>query len=171
MNREQKQEFVNGLKERFTAQSILVVQYKGMKTFELEGLRKAFQSKGRLTVIKNTLARRALAGTNFQDLENLLTGQTAIIDSNDTIATAKILVEESKKLQNLVIVGGKTTLDGMVNPEQIKLLASLPSLEEARGTLVGLLQRPAQQLLSLKKAVLSKLPTLLTIKPQEEKFH
>ncbi len=167
MNREQKQEFVKHLKERFTAHSILVVQYKGLKTFELEGLRKAFQSKGKLTVIKNTLARRALEGTNFQDLENLFTGQTAIIGSNDTIATAKILVEESKKLQNLVIVGGKTTLDGMLTPEQIKLLASLPSLEEARGTLVGLLQRPAQQLLSLKKAVLSKLPTLLTIKPQE----
>ena len=93
---------------------------------------------------KNRLAKRALEGTKFDALAPLFTGPTAIAFSRDPVAAAKVAVEFANRNDKLTIVGGG--LDGqLLDAAGVKALATLPSLDELRGKLVGLLQAPATQ--------------------------
>lgn len=153
MDRTEKQELVAKLRKLFEdSEGIVVAHYSGMTVTQLEALRKRARESGAgFKVAKNRLVRLALEGTDFQGLQDLFKGPTAIAYSKDPVAPAKVVVEFAKTNDKLVVVGGgmgKQVLD--VN--NVKALASLPSLDELRGKLVGLLVAPATKIAGVVQA-------------------
>lgn len=153
MNRTEKEELVAEMRDVFANNSTVVVtHYSGLTVTEMEELRAQVREAGAgFKVTKNRLTRLALADTKFEGLTELLSGPTAITYSNDVVAAAKVAVGFAKKNEKLVILGGamdETQLD--VNG--VKALASMPSLDELRGKMVGLLQAPAQKLAAVTQA-------------------
>ena len=147
MDRAQKELLVADLNKTFQGVTLVVVTHQtGLTVTEVPDLRRRIRAAGAsFRVSKNRLTRRALEGTKFQALQSLLTGPTAMAYSSDPVAAAKICVEFANKNDKLTIIGG--ALGGqMLDPEGVKGLAKLPSLDELRGTLVGLLQAPATKL-------------------------
>lgn len=153
MNRQEKQEMVAELRETFSqAQVVVVTHYKGLTVSDMSELRgKAREAGAGFRVTKNRLTRLALKDTSYESLADLFTGPTAVAYANDPVAAAKATVEFAKKNEKLVILGGAMG-DVQLNEAQVKELASLPSLDELRGKLVGLLQAPAQKLASVTQA-------------------
>ena len=131
---------------------VVVTHQSGLSVAEATDLRRQIREAGAsFKVTKNRLARLALEGTKFQALQSLLTGPTAMAFSLDPVAAAKVCVEFANKNDKLTIIGG--ALGGqMLDPEGVKGLAKLPSLDELRGTLVGLLQAPATKLAGVTQA-------------------
>jgi len=105
----------------------------------------------RYRVTKNRLARRALEGTPFANLAPLFTGPTAIAFSRDPVAAAKAAVEYANRNNKLTVIGGGLSGQAL-DAAAIKALASLPSLDELRGKLIGLLNAPATKLATLLQA-------------------
>ena len=153
MNREEKSELVRSLNALFNEVSLVVVtQYKGLTVEEMTTLRGLMRAAGaHFKVMKNRLTRLALAGTEFEGTGDFFTGPTAIAISVDPVAAAKAVVEFAKKNDKLVIVGG--SLGGTVlNVNGVKALATMPSLDELRGKLLGLLQAPATKVAGVVQA-------------------
>jgi large subunit ribosomal protein L10 len=118
-------------------------------------------------VTKNRIAKLALKGTRFEDLDTLFTGPTAVGTSEDPVAAAKTLVEYAKSNNKLTIVGG--SMDGKVlDKAGVEALAKMPSLDELRGKLVGLLQAPASKLARVTQAPAGKLARV--VKAREEQL-
>lgn len=158
MDRSQKEQLVAELKQRFESVNLVVVtRQTGLTVAEVTDLRRRMREAGAsYKVTKNRLTRRALEGTKFQALEPLFTGPTAIASSEDPVAAAKICAEFAKKNDKLVIIGGalgETVLD----QQAIDALAKLPSLDELRGKLIGVLQAPATKLAGVTQAPAAKL--------------
>lgn len=125
---------------------MVVTHQSGLSVAEVTQLRRQIRSAGAsFRVTKNRLARRALIGTPFEPLSPLFTGPTAVAFSNDPVAAAKVVVEYANRNDKLVIVGGGLAGQQM-DAAGIRELASLPSLDELRGKLIGLLQAPLAQL-------------------------
>lgn len=144
MNREQKQELVSELHGLFgEVSTVVVAHYSGLTVSDLESLRKQMRKVGAsFRVTKNRLTRIALEGTKFDGLADLLTGPTGMAVSTDPVAAAKAMVEFAKTNPKLIILGG--VMDGnSLDVDGVKALASLPSLDELRAKLVGMLQTPA----------------------------
>ncbi len=153
MKREEKQELITELKGVFdSANLVVVVLNKGLTVAEVTELRNNVRKDGAgYRVAKNRLAKLALAGTPCEELADLLVGPTALAYSEDAIAASRAVVKMAKTNDKLEVVGG--IMNGKkVDVNTIKDLASLPSLDELRGKLVGLLQAPAGQLARLAKA-------------------
>ncbi|WP_138379491.1 50S ribosomal protein L10 [Luteithermobacter gelatinilyticus] len=153
MDRAQKKESVAFLKDVFSSSaSVVVVRNGGLSVAEMTDLRNQMREAGAsIKVAKNRLARLALEGSEIESIGEYLTGPTALGFSEDPVAPAKILVQFAKKNDKLEILGGAmgtTSLD--VNG--VKALAELPSLDELRGKIVGLLQAPAGKLASVTQA-------------------
>ena len=153
MDRSQKKELISTLHGAFEETSIIVVtQYKGLSVAEMTELRRRMRAAGAsFKVTKNRLTRLALEGTNFTEIGNLFTGPTASAYSQDPVAAAKVAVEFAKGNDKLIIVGGalgKQTLD----VEGVKALATLPSLDELRAKLVGMIQTPATRIAGVLQA-------------------
>jgi len=129
---------------------------------EVTNLRRQMRAAGAsFKVTKNRLARRALAGTKFEQLSPMFTGPTAIAYSRDPVAAAKVAVEFARKNEKLRIIGGgldQTQLDA----EGVKSLATMPSLDELRAKLIGLLQTPASRIASVLQAPGSQLARVLS---------
>jgi len=102
-------------------------------------------------VTKNRLARLALAGTKFEQLSALFTGPTAIAYSRDPVAAAKVAVEFAGKNDKLIIVGGALEAR-QLDVEGVKALATMPSLDELRGKLLGMLNTPATRIAAVLQA-------------------
>lgn len=147
MDRAQKQLLTESLHQDL-AQSVCVVvtHQTGLSVGEVTQLRRQMRGAGaRYRVTKNRLMRRALEGTPFAELAPLFTGPTAIAFSDDPVAAAKAAVEYANRNTKLTIVGGG--LAGQVlDPAGVKALATLPSLDELRGKIIGLIQAPATKL-------------------------
>ncbi|MBU6298405.1 MAG: 50S ribosomal protein L10 [Alphaproteobacteria bacterium] len=144
MDKTQKTEVVEELKGVFTdSGSLVVAHYTGLTVAEMGDLRSRMRAAGAsFKVAKNRLAVRALQGTAVEAISHLFKGPTGIAYSKDPIAASKVAVAYAKDNAKLVILGGSvgvTTLDA----EGVKALASLPSLDELRGKIVGLLLAPA----------------------------
>lgn len=144
MDRSQKEELVASLHQTFSETNLVVItQQSGMTVAEVSDLRRKMLAAGAsYKVTKNRLTRLALEGTKFEALKELFTGPTAIAVSADPVAAAKVCVTFAKTNEKLIIVGGamgETKLD----PQAIQVLATLPSLDELRGRLIGVLQAPA----------------------------
>lgn len=153
MDRAAKEELVAALNARFAASAAVIVTHqKGLTVAESQALRGAARTAGAsYKVTKNRLAKLALKGTKFEGLAELLTGPTALATSEDPVAAAKVCFEFAKKNEKLIIVGG--ALGGqLLDAEGVENLAKLPSLDELRGRLVGLIQAPASKLASVTQA-------------------
>ena len=150
MDRTRKAEVVESLNGLFgDAGSVVVAHYSGMTVAQMNELRARMGAAGAsFKVSKNRLAVRALQGTAAEGIAHLFKGPTGIAISKDPIAASKVAVAYAKENDKLVILGGVvggTALD--VNG--VKALAALPSLDELRGKIVGLLQAPATKLAGL----------------------
>ncbi len=134
------------------AEVVVVTHYKGLTVAEFGELRGQLRAVGgTLKVTKNRLAKRALDGTPFTGLGDMLKGPTAIAIAREPVAVPKVLVEFARKNEKLAIVGGG--LKGAVlDAAAVKALAELPSLDVLRAQLVGLLQAPASRLVALLQA-------------------
>jgi large subunit ribosomal protein L10 len=147
VDRAQKQKLVDSLHDVLSKTELVVVtQQVGMTVAEVTNLRRQMRDGGAsFKVTKNRLARRALEGTKFARLAPLFKGPTAVAYSTDPVAAAKVAVNYAKANEKLTIVGGAMG-DTLLDSTGVKALASLPSLNELRGRLVGMLQTPATRL-------------------------
>ena len=153
MDRSQKEELVASLHQTFSETNLVVItQQSGMTVAEVSDLRRKMLAAGAsYKVTKNRLTRLALEGTKFEALKELFTGPTAVAVSADPVAAAKVCVAFAKTNEKLIIVGGamgETKLD----PQAIQALATLPSLDELRGKLIGVLQAPATKVAGVVQA-------------------
>ncbi len=147
MDRAAKQELVATLSEAFKATNVVVVaHYSGLTVAQMQTLRRQMKQAGAaVKVAKNRLAKIALDGTDIASIAPLLKGPTLIATSGDPVAAPKVAVDFAKGHAQFVILGGamgKTAL----NPDGVKALAALPSLDELRAKIVGLIQAPATKI-------------------------
>jgi len=162
MDRTEKQAFVDDLHGSLkSAGTIVVAHYAGLTVSDLTKLRGELRKAGaKLKVSKNRLTKRALEGTSFTGLGSMLKGPTAIAYSEDVVAPAKVAVAFAKENEKFVILGGamgERTLDA----NGVKALATLPSLDELRGKIVGLLVAPATKVARVIQAPPAKLARVL----------
>ena len=161
MNKEQKKKYITEMIANFeNSEAVLVTHYQGLTVKQLDELRKQMREHGiQFKVTKNRITKLALKNSKCKELINLFTGPTAIALSEDAITSAKILTKFSKENKNLKILGGimgKEILDiaGVAN------VATLPTLDEARAKIVGILRSPAQKITSILLAPASKIAIL-----------
>ena len=150
MNRDQKEIFVKNIKTIVEENSlVLVFHYRGMSMNEMTDLRvQSFNSGCNIKVTNNRLAKLALKETNKVDLSDFFDGPTAIAYSNDPVSLTKLLVEFAKNNNNLVVLGGIMDNE-ILSVEKIEILSKLPTLEEIRAKLIGLISIPAQKIASV----------------------
>ena len=153
MDKAEKREFVTSLQETFKKSgTVVVAHYAGLTVAHMNDYRsKMRDAGGTVKVAKNRLAKIALEGTDASGISNLFEGQTLIAYSSDPVAAAKVTNDFAKTNDKLVILGGSmgaTTLDA----DGMKALASMPSLDELRGKLVGMIQTPATRIAGVLQA-------------------
>ena len=153
MDRNQKAELVTSLNGVFAGAGVVVVaHYSGLNVAEMTNLRKKMTEAGAsFKVTKNRMAKLALEGTTAAPIGELFAGPTAIGWSDDPVAAPKIIAAFAKDNENLVILGGvmgETVLDA----NGVKALAQLPSLDELRGKLVGMISTPATRIAAVTAA-------------------
>ena len=147
MDRAKKAESIEELKSVFADNATVVVtQYTGMTFVEMSDLRTRLRKEGAvLKVFKNRLAQKALNGSVGEAGDALFKGPVALVYSADPVTAAKISAQYAKENDKLKIIGGLMGTD-VLNEAGIKALATLPSLDELRGKIVGLLQAPATKI-------------------------
>ena len=158
MDRAEKKELVATLAEVFKATNVVVVaHYSGLTVAQMQKLSTQMKLAGAsVKVTKNRLAKIALEGTDVAAIAPLLKGPTVLAYSGDPVAAPKVAIDFAKANEKFVILGGsmgKTAL----NPDGVKALASLPSLDELRAKLVGLIQAPATKIAQVVGAPAAKL--------------
>ena len=147
MDRAQKSEAVAELRQTFSeTQVVVVTRNLGMTVAQSTALRNRMRDAGaRYKVTKNTLTLIALEGTTYAPIGDMLTGPTALATSPDPVAAAKAAVDFAKTTDKFEIVGGAMG-DTVLDVNGVKALAELPSLDELRATIVGLVQAPATKI-------------------------
>lgn len=153
MDRSRKEDLVAELQQTLATTNLLVVTHQnGLSVEETTALRHQMREAGAgFRVTKNRLAKIALKDTQFEPLSNLFSGPTAIAVSEDPVAAARVVVDYAKGNEKLTIVGGALG-DKTLDIDAIMALAKLPSLDELRGKLVGLLQAPAGKIVGVLQA-------------------
>ena len=157
MDRAEKKELVASLQQVFSTTGVVVVcHYAGLTVAQMSNLRRQMRAAGAsVKVAKNRLAKIALEGTDVASVASLLKGPALIAYSSDPVAAPKVASDFAKANEKLVILGGamgKTAL----NSEGVKALATLPSLDELRAKLVGLIQAPATKIAQVVNAPAAK---------------
>ena len=153
MDRAEKRELVTGLNEAFSsAGSVVVAHYAGITVAQMNDLRSKMRAAGgTVKVAKNRLAKIALQGTDSERMQVLFKGQTLIAYSDDPVAAPKVASDFAKANDKLVILGGSmgpTALDA----DGVKALATLPSLDELRARLIGMITTPATRIAQIVNA-------------------
>ena len=153
MDRAQKREFVDQLAAVFAETSMVVVSRNdGLTVADVTALRVKMREAGaQYKVAKNRLAHLALEGTRFDGLKPMLKGPTALAWSQDPVAVAKVAVEFAKTNEKFVLVGGALGTQ-MLDASGVKALAELPSLDQLRAKLLGLIQAPATKVAGVLQA-------------------
>jgi large subunit ribosomal protein L10 len=153
VDRSQKEKLVANLHSALSDTVCFVITHQtGLTVAEVTGLRRQMRNAGAsFKVTKNRLARLALAGTKFEQLSTMFTGPTAIAYSRDPVAAAKVAVEFANKNEKLTIVGGALGSQRL-DAGGIKSLATMPSLDELRGKLLGMLNTPATRIAGVLQA-------------------
>jgi len=153
MDRAQKAETVEDLKAAFTGTSLVVVaHYTGLTVAELTDLRRRMlQAEASFRVTKNRLARIAIRDTDYANLDELFRGPTAIALSQNPVAAAKVAAAYAKENEKFVILGGSLGSQRL-DVDGVKALATLPSIEELRAKLLGLILAPPTRLASIVQA-------------------
>ncbi len=163
MDRAQKEAAVAGLNQTFGQVNLVIVtQQSGLTVHESMDLRRKVREAGAgFKVTKNRLTRLALEGTKFKALQSLMTGPTALAFSEDPVAAAKVCVEFAKQNEKLTIIGGALG-EQLLDVNGVQALAKLPSLDELRGKLVGLLQAPATKVAGVLQAPAGQLARVIS---------
>ena len=161
MNKDKKKNYIEEMKSFFSkTSSVFVTHYQGLSVKQIDELRSEMRKHGILfKITKNRITKLALEGSKFKKLENLFTGPTAVAFSEDAITSAKILTKFAKKNSNLKIIGGIME-DEPLSVEEVEKIATLPTLEEARAKIIGILRSPAQKITSILLAPASKIAIL-----------
>ena len=142
------------------SEAVLVTHYQGLSVKQLDDLRSKMREHGiKFQITKNRITKIALENSRCKDIANLFTGPTAVALSDDAISSAKILTKFSKDNKNLKILGGIMGKD-ILDVEGVQNVATLPTLEEARAKIVGILRSPAQKIASILLAPASKIAIL-----------
>jgi large subunit ribosomal protein L10 len=162
VDRAAKQESITTLNGVFKSSNVVVVaHYAGLTVTQMQALRtQARQAGAAVKVAKNRLAKIALEGSDVASIASLLKGPTLIATSGDPVAAPKVAIDFAKANENLVILGGamgKTAL----NLDGVKQLASLPSLDELRAKIIGLIQAPATKIAQLTNAPAAKVARVI----------
>ncbi|MCT4574952.1 MAG: 50S ribosomal protein L10 [Alphaproteobacteria bacterium] len=147
MRKEQKEQVVQDLKQLFEGNELMVVAHnEGLTVAEITELRAKLREAGAgMKVTKNTLAKIAAKGTKFESISDILSGPTTIAYSNDPVAAAKVVVNFAKDNEKLVVVGG-ANLEGGLDLDAVTAISLLPSLDEARAMIVGMISTPASRI-------------------------
>ncbi|SNZ08368.1 50S ribosomal protein L10 [Cohaesibacter gelatinilyticus] len=153
MDRAEKQALVATLHEELKGSEVVVVaHYAGLTVADMTAFRGSAREAGvNVQVAKNRLVKLALQGTDAEPIADLFKGQTVIVTSDDPVSAPKVASEFAKKNEKLVILGGamgSTVLD----TNGVKALATMPSLDELRGKIIGVLQAPATKVAQVLQA-------------------
>jgi len=150
MNKEQKKNYISEITTQFeNSESVLVTHYQGLTMSQLDDLRSQMREHGIIfKITKNRITKLALEKTKCKDLSNLFTGPTAVAFSNDAIISARILSKFSKDNENLKLLGGIMGSD-ILDHAGVQNVANLPTLNEARAKIVGILSTPASKFVSI----------------------
>ena len=169
MNRSEKAKLIETLQSTFSESTTIVVAHQvGMTVVESGNLRGKMRDAGAgLKVTKNRIAKLALKGTRYEDLDSIFVGPTIVGTSEDPVAAAKILVDYAKGNTKVTIIGG--SIDGKtLDKAGVEALAKMPSLDELRGKLVGLVQAPAAKIARVMQAPAGKMAQV--IKAREDQL-
>ena len=161
MNKEQKKNYIEEMTSKFeNSKAVMVTHYQGLTMTQLDELRAKMREHGIIfKITKNRITKLALEKTRCKELSNLFTGPTAVALSKDAITSAKILTNFSKENKNLKILGGIMGND-ILDVAGVQNVATLPTLDEARAKIVGILRSPAQKIASILLAPGSKIAIL-----------
>ena len=153
MEKAKKAEVVEDLNQVFSkAGSVVIAHYSGMTVAQMSDLRSRMRASGAtFRVAKNRLAVRALKGTAIEGIAHLFKGPTGIAVSDDPVSAAKVVAAYAKDNDKLVILGGSVGVTAL-DAAGVKALATLPSLDELRGKIVGLLVAPATKIAGIVQA-------------------
>ena len=161
MSKEKKQSYIKEMTAQFEkSEAVLVTHYQGLSVKQLDNLRKQMREHGiQFKITKNRITKIALEKSRCKDLSNLFTGPTAVALSEDAISSAKILTKFSKENENLKILGGIMGKE-ILDVAAVANVATLPTLDEARAKIIGILRSPAQKIVSILLAPASKIAIL-----------
>ena len=153
VERAEKREFVTGLNEVFKSTgSVVVAHYAGLTVAQMNDLRSKMRAAGgTVKVAKNRLAIIALQGTESEGMKDLFKGQTLIAYSEDPVAAPKVASDFAKGNDKLVILGGAMGSTPL-NADGVKALATMPSLDELRAMIVGMINTPATRIVQIVNA-------------------
>ena len=168
MDKEKKKIYIEEMKNFFNStSSIFVTHYQGLTVKQIDNLKSEMRKHGILfKVTKNRITKLALEGTKYKKLENLFSGPTAVAFSDDAITSAKILTKFAKTNSNLKIIGGIMEEEPL-SMEEVAKIATLPTLNEARAKITGILATPAQKIVSILLAPGSKIAILALAKSKK----
>ena len=161
MNKNKKKLYIEEMKDFFKkTTSVFVTHYQGLSVKQIDELRSEMRKHGILfKITKNRITKLALEGSKFKKLENLFSGPTAVVFSEDAITSAKILTKFAKTNSHLKIIGGIMDVEPL-SVEDVEKIATLPTLDEARAKIVGIFTAPAQKIISILLAPGSKIAIL-----------
>jgi len=161
MNKDQKKNYITEITSQFeNNDSVLVTHYQGLTMTQLDNLRSQMREHGIIfKITKNRITKLALEKTKCKDLSSLFTGPTAVAFSNDAIMSARILSKFAKENENLKLLGGIMGSD-ILDQAALQNVASLPTLDEARANIVGILAAPASKFVSIFLARSEKMSSL-----------
>ena len=161
ISKEKKQSYIKEMTTQFDkSEAVIVAHYQGLTVKQLDELRKKMREHGiQFKITKNRITKLALEQTRCKDLSNLFKGPTAVALSQDAITSAKILTKFSKDNEKLKILGGIMGND-ILDVAGVQNVATLPTLDEARAKIVGILRSPAQKIASILLAPASKIAIL-----------
>ena len=161
MNKEQKKNYISEMSTQFeNSKAVMVTHYQGLTMTQLDDLRAKMREHGIIfKITKNRITKLALEKTKCKDLSNLFTGPTAVAFGNDAIMSARILSKFSKDNTNLKLLGGIMGSE-VLDQAGLQNVANLPTLDEARAKIVGILAIPASKFVSILLARSEKMSTL-----------
>ena len=161
LNKEQKKNYITNITSQFeNSEAVLVTHYQGLTMNQLDDLRAQMREHGiKFQITKNRITKLALQKTKCKDLSNLFTGPTAVAFSNDAIMSERILSKFAKVNEKLKLLGGIMGKD-ILDQVAVQNVANLPTLDEARANIVGILATPASKFVSILLARSEKMSTL-----------
>ena len=161
MNKNQKKQYIDEMTSQFDkSEAVIVTHYQGLSVSQLDDLRKRMREHGIIfKITKNRITKLALEKTKCKDLSNLFTGPTAVAFSSDAIISARILSKFAKDNENLKLLGGIMGSE-VLDREGVQNVANLPTLDEARAKIVGILATPASKFVSILLARSEKMSNL-----------
>jgi large subunit ribosomal protein L10 len=161
MNKEQKKNYITEMTSQFNdSKAVLVTHYQGLTMTQLDELRSKMREHGiQFKITRNRITKLALEKTKCKELSNLFSGPTAVAFGDDAIISARILSKFSKDNENLKLLGGIMG-EEVLDREGVQNVANLPTLDEARAKIVGILATPASKLVSILLARSEKMSNL-----------